>query len=248
MEGAKIGNFTLMGIAFDLDGTVIDIESLHHSAHLRAAAEVGVDLSWEDAFERLPHLQGGPDEVVASEIASFADQDVSVRRVLASKHRYFHELLESLNSIKPRDGFREFLKWIRSHSIKVAIGPLSARSVALELLERSDLLLEFGEDLVVAREDVASPKPAPDIYYKTARRMEILPDRQLVFEDSVVGLNSGSAAGCRLVALPTITRTVFLQSLIDAGAEAIFSTWRDPELVEFIRELLRLRVGMSINN
>jgi len=57
----------IKGIAFDLEGTVIDVEVAHHNAHFATAAEVGVSLTFDNAFQ-LPHFIGGPDSKVMEDI------------------------------------------------------------------------------------------------------------------------------------------------------------------------------------
>ncbi len=224
----------VQGIAFDLEGTIIDIEALHHNAHLLAAAGAGVSLSWQEALERVPNFVGGPDEAVAAEIASLADERVLTQEVLLAKQLHFEELLQEHSDISPREGFIEFVQWVKSLGLEVAIGTVTKRATAMHLLERAGLLREFSEEVVVAREDVPAPKPSPDVYYETARRIGISPDSQLVFEDSVIGLISARSAGCRSVAIPTIHLPSFLQSLYREGAEAVFATWRDPDIRSFI--------------
>ncbi|MBM4034633.1 MAG: HAD family phosphatase [Planctomycetes bacterium] len=225
------------GIAFDLEGTIIDIESLHHSAHLKAAAELGVALSRDDAIRRLPHFVGGPDEAVAVEIAALTGTRASPRDILAAKCAYFEELLERQQNIEPRRWFGEFLRWARSIGMKVAIGTVTPRRMALHLLETSGLASMFDDGLLVAREDVAAPKPAPDVYLETARRLCTSPGGQLVFEDSAVGLTSARAAGSHAAAVPTVKTRDFIAILYGAGAEAVFTTWRDPRIRSFVTRL-----------
>jgi len=234
MERAERQITPVQGIAFDLEGTIIDIEALHRTAHLRAAADVGVNLSWEEALEQVPHFVGGPDREVAAEIASLADEKVSPQEILMAKQLYFQELLRENSSIAPREGFIEFMSWVRSLGLEMAIGTVTSRTLAMHLLELAGLLPKFSDEVIVAREDVLAPKPSPDVYYETARRIGIAPNSQLVFEDSIVGLISARSAGCRLVAIPTIHRPSFVQSLYREGAEAVFGTWSDPDIHPFI--------------
>lgn len=238
MERAEGQVIPVRGIVFDLEGTIIDLEALHHAAHLRAAADVGVSLSWQKALERLPHFVGGPDEEVAAEIASLAGENVSAREVLLAKRSYFSELLQKRNDILPREGFSKLVSWVKALGLGVAIGTVSTRTMALHLLKRASMLNEFSDELVVARQDVPAPKPSPDVYYETARRIGIAPNSQLVFEDSVVGVISARSCGCRVAAVPTIQLPSFVQSLCRAGAEAVFMTWSDPSIRSFILRLI----------
>jgi beta-phosphoglucomutase len=228
------------GIAFDLEGTIIDLEELHHAAHIRAAQDVGLWLSWQEALDNLPHFVGGPDENVAAEIAFLAGRSTSITEIIAAKRMYFNELVQNRNDILPRDGFNQLISWVKGLGIGIAIGTVSPRAVALQLLGRANLSSYFSDAVIVAREDVSAPKPAPDVYCETARRIGISPASQLVFEDSVVGLNSARTAGCRSVAVPTILLPSFVQFLYDAEAEAVFMSWNDPDIRAFILQSIEV--------
>ncbi len=233
------GKATLVkGVAFDLEGTIIDLEPLHHLAHLRAAADVGVNLSWHEAIERLPHFVGGPDEEVAAEIIMLSKNETTVQKILSTKRAYFRALLDNKKDIEPRKGFREFLDWVKSVGVSISIGTVTERDLAIQLLKLANLENEFLPHLIVSKEDVPKPKPSPDVYYETARRMNINPKNQLVFEDSMVGLNSARHAGCRLVAIPTIQLPNFSQLLYRAGAEQVFLSWEDEKLIPFVLQLI----------
>ena len=39
------------GVAFDLEGTVVDVEEAHHRGHFAVAKDVGVDLTLETALK-----------------------------------------------------------------------------------------------------------------------------------------------------------------------------------------------------
>jgi HAD superfamily hydrolase (TIGR01509 family) len=232
--GTKGSLITIQGLAFDLEGTIIDLEALHRAAHLKVAADVDVRLSMEEAIERLPHLIGGPDEEVAAEIAALSGQTESIERALSLKRAYFMQLLQLQDIIAPRQGFREFLNWVRKLGLKIAIGTVTARDFALHLLKRAGIFQEVGEQFIVTREDVREPKPSPEVYIKTARCMGIETHAQLVFEDSAIGVRAARSAGSKVIVLPTVTSRSFLDGLIFAGAEAVFTTWYDPGLRSLI--------------
>jgi putative hydrolase of the HAD superfamily len=64
-------------------------------------------------------------------------------------------------------------------------------------------------DVVVARDDVTSVKPDPELFLLAARRLGVAPGACVVFEDSPNGMRAALAAGMRCVAVPNhLTRSL----------------------------------------
>jgi beta-phosphoglucomutase len=229
---------SINAIVFDLEGTIIDVEALHHAAHLEAAAAIGVRLTREQAIKSVPHFVGGPDEEVARGLAALASQPSKSTQLLQHKIQRFEELLHTEGNIVARHGFYSFLEWSKGHPVKLGIATVTKRELAFYLLERAGLLSQFNRDWIVVREDVAAPKPAPDVYLETARRMGIEARAQLVIEDSPGGVRAAKRAHARAIALPTVHTEGFYQMLYEASVETIFTSWEDPELRLFVQKLI----------
>jgi len=60
-------------------------------------------------------------------------------------------------------------------------------------------------DIIVTSTDVAEGKPHPACYRLALERFGITAENAVVFEDAPAGLAAGRAAGCRVIALATIT-------------------------------------------
>ena len=50
---------------------------------------------------------------------------------------------------------------------------------------------------------VTKPKPDPQVYLKAARKLDMQPERCVVFEDSLAGIKSGNSAGMKVVGITT---------------------------------------------
>ena len=231
---------SIRGIAFDLEGTVIDVEAAHHHGHLAAASEFGLKMSLDAAYAKLPHIIGGPDEKVCEDIHALLDQSmrarVNVEEILARDRLHYERLLWD-SPIEPRPGFLDFCEAVRSAGLKVTIGSLTPAKQAVLLLERSGLAANFGPHSVVLREHVEKPKPAPDVFLKTAAIMAVAPREQLIFEDSPRGVTAALAAGSRAIGMPVILRGNLVGALVDAGACRIFFDWRDINALALIGTL-----------
>ncbi len=225
----------IRGIAFDLEGTVVDVERAHHDAHLRTAAEIGVHLTFDSALVRVPHFIGGPG--VAEEIWALSDKTHPLEFYKKRQREYFRQILETI-PIVPRPGFLEVLRSLREKGLQTAIGSLTRTDEALFLLKKSGLDQEFAKKQIVLKEDVQNLKPAPDVFLRTAERMGIPPSEQVVFEDSPSGITSAYAAGSyAAIGMPVYLRKEIIASLVEAGALRIFADWRELNILSLLLNL-----------
>lgn len=230
-------------IAFDLEGTVIDVESAHHQAHILAAADIGLTLLWEDCFKLFPHFIGGPDEEVSKEISRLAFQQgiiIDINYLLKQKRFHYSRLLSKLK-IKPREGFIDFFQTVKAKGIKCTIGSLTDEGQAKILLERSGLGKLFGKENIVLREDVQKVKPAPDVWIETAKRAGVSPENQLIFEDSPRGIEGAVKIGAYCIGMPIIQRPEVIKALIRAGAKRIFMHWNEINANNLIDDIIQER-------
>lgn len=227
----------IKGVAFDLEGTVVNVENLHFQAFVLAAAEAGLSLIFESIVEKIPHALGGGDKRISQGIYDLSDRKMSTMEILDRKRYYYERSLEKLESIEPRLGFKEVFSQIRKMGLNVAIGSLTPVKYAEILLRRSGLDRLFPPENVVLEKDVRALKPAPDVYLETARRLAISPSEQLVFEDSATGLIAARSAGSVAVVLPVYHFSKNLVEIIEAGAARIFWDWREINMEALIANL-----------
>jgi beta-phosphoglucomutase-like phosphatase (HAD superfamily) len=93
-------------------------------------------------------------------------------------------------------------------------------------LEHHGIRERFGA--VCAREHVAHPKPAPDLFLLAASQLRSAPQGCVVFEDSPNGILAAQRAGMRCVAVPNaLTRQLALPApdlIIGSLAEVPLAT------------------------
>jgi len=223
----------IKGIAFDLEGTCIDLELLHFTSYSQALFDVGITMSAEDIWS-LPGAIGGGSRFIALEIQKMYPA-VDLSDFSQRKKKYFEEKMNEADII-PREGLKECIELLLSLSIPLTLGSRTTRSQGEYLLAKSGLNSYFNTTNTVFAEDVINNKPAPDVYLKTAEIMDISPKEQLVFEDSAVGIEAGVLAGSFVVAVPSpigVTQT-YITTLAEAGAKRVIRSWEEvtPEFVD----------------
>ena len=78
--------------------------------------------------------------------------------------------------------------------------------------------------VLVTADDVTRGKPAPEPYLAGAKRLGVLPERCLVFEDAPAGVIAAKKAGMRVVG---ITTTHTREALLENGADVVIGGWQE---------------------
>lgn len=230
----------IKGIGLDFEGDILNVEEAHHKAHLRVMGDHGLCISLEEAIKMFPHFIGGPDRTLYEEIAALIKErtgkDCDISDLLQKKKKYYQEILSQL-SIKLRPGVRKAIRWFKKHGYGIVIGSVTDRSQAWPLLEKTGLLELIGEDNIVLRQDVDSPKPNPEVWHKAAEKLGIKTEELLIFDDSPVGIETAHRAKCLAIAMPVCYEPKILNRLIDAGAFRIFWSWLEINLSALIKSV-----------
>jgi HAD superfamily hydrolase (TIGR01509 family) len=92
-------------------------------------------------------------------------------------------------------GARDVLGWTKAYPRALVTG--SSRVEVTQVLPLIGPEAQF--ETIVAAEDVARSKPAPDGYQKGMAAIGLAPHECLVVEDSHAGITAGRTAGCLVV-------------------------------------------------
>lgn len=113
-------------------------------------------------------------------------------------------------------------------SVPIGVASNSPRHLVDLSLERAGLT---GVPLaVVAADEVAHGKPAPDLYLTACAQLGVPASASVAFEDSVTGLTSARAAGMLVIGVPTMGAAGF-------PADLVFGSLADPALQAWARSL-----------
>ena len=192
----------LRAIVFDFDGVIANSEPLHFRAFRDVLAEVGVDLSERDYYDRyLGYDDIGVFKAVGVDRGLVWPQD-RVASFVAAKA----VLMEAAE----REGAILFPGAEAAIRRAAAVLPLAVASGALgaeirRVLDREQLTACFKA--IVSAEDTPASKPAPDPYLRavslltTATGVTLRAAECVAIEDSPWGLESARSAGLRTVAV-----------------------------------------------
>jgi HAD superfamily hydrolase (TIGR01509 family) len=170
-------------LVFDLDGVLVDSEPISERIFGQILAEEGFVL--EEGFSQKYFLGRSLRDCVAALQEHFGR--VPSDEVLTG---YLDRALEALRAeLKPIDFVPEALAQL-PHRKCIASGSELHR---IELsLEVTGLRPHFEQ--ITSSYEVAQGKPAPDVFLKAAEKMGYAPERCIVIEDTIFGVQAGVAA------------------------------------------------------
>lgn len=186
----------VLGVVFDMDGLLVDTESIWRDAQMAESQARGHPLP----LEVLHSLIGLPWEHSQLKLLAHFGEDfdaedylqAAIRRVIAIKHE----------GVAVKAGVVEMLDLLDFLELPRAIATSSTHEIVREHMGPSGLLPRFHA--VMARGDYARAKPAPDPYLRAAEAIGVDPASCLALEDSHMGVRAAHAAGMMTVMVPDL--------------------------------------------
>ncbi|MFF3908877.1 HAD family hydrolase [Streptomyces sp. NPDC001848] len=185
----------LQAVLLDMDGTLVDTEGFWWDVEVEVFAGLGhaLDESWRHV------VVGGPMTRSAGFLIEATGADITLDELTVLLNDGFENRIDRRLPLMP--GAARLLAELAAHNIPTALVSASHRRI----IDR--ILASVGPQyftLTVAGDEVERTKPFPDPYLRAAAGLGADPARCAVIEDTVTGVTAAEAAGCRVVAVPSV--------------------------------------------
>jgi HAD superfamily hydrolase (TIGR01509 family) len=215
----------IRAIVFDFDGLILDTEEPIYRSWLEVYQAHGQPLP----FERWVEIVGStneafpPQQHLETRLGRPLTQEVLERRIARRTELILAQQL--------LPGILQHIDAARALRLKLGVASSSTRDWVGGHLDRLGILGRF--DCVRCRDDVASAKPAPDLYIAVLDCLGVSASEALAIEDSPNGVVAAKSAGMRCVAVPnTITASLDLSQ-----ADLILRSLSELTLPELLQRL-----------
>jgi HAD superfamily hydrolase (TIGR01509 family) len=194
---------TLRAVLFDMDGLLVDSEPLWFVVEREVAERLGAP--WGEADQEA--LIGGSLDRTVSYLLAKADGAAGAERaVTAGRADVARWLVASMarlvlaRGLPLQPGAARLLAALDAAGVPCALVTASSRAIMDAVLKVTGL--SFG--VTVCGEDVQRGKPDPEPYLRAAALLGVPPDGCVVLEDSPTGIAAARAAGCPVIAVPSV--------------------------------------------
>ena len=178
---------------WDVDGTLVDTAELHFQAWAAVARDL--DRPFTRADFAATFGRRNPDiihQLFGSAYAGAQAADLGER-----KEELYRAAAQKGVALLP--GVRALLEDLRAAGFKQAVGSSAPRRNLDLILRLTDTEPFFAA--VISMEDTQRGKPDPQVFQLAAQRLGVAPERCLVLEDAVAGVQAARAAGMRCLAV-----------------------------------------------
>ena len=199
-------------VVFDLDGLLLDTESVWTQAEAELFARHGQTFG----PEQKRHLIGTSGAATARIIEEMLGLPGQGHALAAAIRDLVWEALEEGAPARP--GAVELVAELAAEGVPIGVASNSPRAIVDRALAFSALNATFG--IVLGGDDVEHPKPAPDLYLQAATALGAAPHEAVALEDSPPGVASARAAGLRVVGVPSFPGVTLEEAHVIAASLA----------------------------
>jgi pseudouridine-5'-monophosphatase len=183
-------------VIFDMDGVLLDTETLYTEATQHIVGRFGKTYDWSVKANMI----GRPAMDSARYLVETLALPISPDEYLSERAVIFEELMPTAEAMP---GARELTTFLAARGIPMAVASSSSRAMfELKTTRHREWFATF--DVVVLGDDprIHRGKPAPDIFLVAAGALGAAAHRCLVIEDAPAGVDAARAAGMQVVAIP----------------------------------------------
>ena len=191
---------TAAAVLFDMDGLLIDSEPVWYDVESEVVTRLGGTWSHEHQAACI----GGTLDASCRYILDVTGASMSVEELtamlLAGMVEHFHA------GLPVHEGALELVDAVRARGVPTALVSSSYRVLVDAALDRigTDSFGVGRFDVSVVGDEISRGKPHPEPYLTACEKLSVDPSRCVAIEDAVTGVQSAEAAGCVVVAVPSV--------------------------------------------
>jgi beta-phosphoglucomutase len=186
----------IKAVIFDWDGTLADTKKAVVQSFQKVLREAGCVVS-DEFIERRMGIGTKKTIEEAFRECDMRFDDEMLEKLAREKIKIQVSLTEIVDLF---EGAAELLEKLQGRA-KIALATMSGRKVVDKILPEKRIKTYF--DVVVSADEIVNPKPDPEVFRVSAKKLGVDPKDCVVVEDSVFGVRAAKAAEMKCIAVPS---------------------------------------------
>jgi beta-phosphoglucomutase len=182
----------IRAVLWDMDGTLIDSEEFHWISWRGALAAEGITITHEQFLSSFGQRN---DSIVPRWLGAAATPE-RIEEIANAKEELYRQLIRQ-HGISPLPGVAHWVRQLHEDGWLQVIASAAPRANIDAVLKALSATHIF--QAIVSADDVHQGKPDPEVYLTAAARVGASPDRCIVVEDAVAGVEGARRAGMRII-------------------------------------------------
>ena len=186
----------IKAVIFDMDGLLLDTETLSFESFIATAARYDLDVGIDDYRDMIGLNAATGIDILRAMLPQHID-------AVAFKNEWldvYRQLL--LDDVPVKAGAHAFLASLHEMDMPRAVATSSSGQKARAILQKTGLMSYIQH--VTGGDEVPTGKPAPDVYLDAAHKLGIGTGDCLALEDSNNGTTAALAAGMKVIQIPDL--------------------------------------------
>ena len=179
-------------VLWDMDGTLIDSEELHWISWRDTLANEGITITREQFLASFGQRN---DSIIPRWLGAAATPE-RIERISKAKENLYRQMVRG-DGMSPEPGVATWLRRLHNDGWQQAIASAAPRANIDAILEALSATHIFQG--IVSADDVHRGKPDPEVYLIAASLVGVPPDRCIVVEDAVAGVQGARSAGMKSI-------------------------------------------------
>lgn len=217
----------IKAVIFDLDGTLVDSMWIWDKVDTEYFNMKGLTIP-KNLKDEINHLSFEQTAYYFKNKFNISD---SIEDILSTWYKMAYNHYS--NDISLKNGALNFLNFLKSNNIKIALATSNSKELLTAALNCVGVYDYF--DIITTTSEVENGKNSPDIYLLTSKKLGVLPEECVVFEDILEAVKGAKLANMTVFAIYDKYAEYQKEALIATADEYVLD-FNDIKIKKFFKE------------
>lgn len=185
----------IKAVVFDMDGLMIDSETVTYEVFLKKLHLLGHDDFNEEDYKK---VLGKNKQGICQVFTDKYGEDFPIKEFWDDTHVWLDESLR--RHVPKKKGLMELLEYLKKNNYKAVVATSSERARVDEILKNANITHYFDD--IVCGDEVSKGKPDPETFLTACKKVDVLPNEALVLEDSEPGILAAYRGDIKVICVP----------------------------------------------